>query len=284
MTVEELKMKGLLGWSIAQSNLPYGLVLYILSFLLAGVAGYLLGSVNCSLLISRIGYRDDIRTHGSGNAGMTNVMRTYGKKAAALTLLGDALKAALAVFFGFLCCGTYSAYFAGLLCAVGHAYPIFFGFKGGKGVVVTAAVVLCLNPFLFLLLLIIFIAIVASTKYISLGSIMCMLLYPLLHSSLGEVLGGKFTDTTDIIGIALPGGRDFTVLIAFLNAAFVIWLHRSNIKRLMEGTENKFSFKKSVKRPDAASAEGKRADPTQQNGDVAQIHTDENAPKTKKGK
>ena len=259
MTIEELKMKGLLGYALEQGKLPGGFVLYIVAFLVAGIVGYLLGSVNCGLLISKVTYKDDIRKHGSGNAGMTNVMRTYGKKAAGLTLLGDALKGALSVLFGFLCCGTSSAYFAAFLCVVGHAYPIYFGFKGGKGVVVTAVTVLCLNPLLFLILFTIFVIIVAATKFISLGSVMCMMLYPLLLSSLGEVLG-TVTDTTEILGTAIPGGRNLSVLIAFANAAFVIWLHRSNIKRLMEGTENKFSFKKSVKKPDAQAEAEKDAE------------------------
>lgn len=249
MTVEEMKMKGLLGWALEQSTVPGGLILYFLCFLLAGIAGYLLGSINSSLLISRILYKDDIRKHGSGNAGATNMMRTYGKKAAALTFLGDGAKGALAVLFGFLCCGTNSAYFAALMCTVGHAYPIFFGFHGGKGVAVTAVTLLCLNPLLFLLLLILFVTIVATTKYISLGSIMGMMFYPLLLSSLGQVLNGGSKGS-------------FPVLIAFLNAALVIWLHRENIKRLMAGTENKFSFKKSVKRPDnAASASSSKQQP-----------------------
>lgn len=240
MTIEEMKMKGLLGWALEQSAVPGGLILYFLCFALAGIAGYLLGSINSSLLISRIVYKDDIRKHGSGNAGATNMMRTYGKKAAALTFLGDGAKGALAVLFGFLCCGTNSAYFAALMCTVGHAYPIFFGFRGGKGVVVTAVTLLCLNPLLFLLLLLLFVTIVATTKYISLGSIMGMMFYPLLLSSLGQVLNGGSKGS-------------FPVLIAFLNAALVIWLHRENIKRLMAGTENKFSFKKSVKRPDSTT-------------------------------
>ena len=255
MTLQELKMKGLIGWTLEQGRVEGGMVFFLLAFLLAGIVGYLLGSINCGLLVSSLGYKDDIRKHGSGNAGMTNVMRTYGKKAALITLLGDAAKGALAVAFGFLCCGTYSAYFAAFFCVVGHAYPIYFGFRGGKGVVVTAVTLLCLNPLLFLILFVIFAIIVIGTRYISLGSVMCMLIYPLLLSSLGGVLDSTVTDTTEFLGFAMEGGRNFTVIMAFCNAAFVIWLHRSNIKRLMEGTENKFSFKKSVKPGEAATSE-----------------------------
>ncbi len=249
MTFEQLKQMGLLGYAIQESKSEIGLILFGLCFLLAAIGGYLLGSVNCGLLISRLTYKDDIRNHGSGNAGMTNVMRTYGKKAAALTFLGDGLKAAIAVYFGLFCCGTYGAYLAALLCAVGHAFPIYFGFRGGKGVVVTAVSILCLNPLVFLVLFIMFVAIVAITKFISAGSIMCMLMYPLLLSSLSKITGGSYLDTTSILGEQIEPGRNLTVVIAFLNAVFVIWLHRSNIKRLMEGKENKFSFKKSVPAP-----------------------------------
>ncbi len=264
MTLLELRMKGLLGFAIEKSGSSIGLILFFLCYLLAIVAGYLLGSINCSLLISRFGYKDDVRKHGSGNAGMTNVMRTYGKKAAALTLLGDALKGALAVVFGMLCCGINTAYLAALFCTVGHAYPIFFGFKGGKGVVVTAVTVLCLNPLLFLILFVMFVALVAMTKYISVGSIMCMLMYPLFLSSLE--------------------GGSFHVLVAIANAAFVIFLHRSNITRLREGTENKFSFKKSVPKPTSASKTADDASPEAEESSVLAPSSDEMREKKPKNK
>lgn len=265
MTIEELRIKGLLGWALEKGSVPGGFIFYCVFFLLAGVIGYLLGSINCSLLISKAFYKDDIRKHGSGNAGMTNMMRTYGKKAAALTLLGDALKGALSVFAGFLFCGTYSAYFAALLCTVGHAYPIFFGFKGGKGVVVTAVTVLCLNPLVFAILFLLFVIIVAVSKYISLGSVICMFLYPLLLSKLQGVMGGLVLDTTEILGTAIAPGYNMAVLLACLNAAFVIWLHRSNIKRLYYGEENKFSFKKSVPKTAETKQTGK---PSEANEDA----------------
>ncbi len=271
MSIEELKINGLLGWVLKEYEVSGGLVLYFVFFALAGIAAYLLGSVNFGLLISRINYKDDIRKHGSGNAGMTNMMRTYGKKAAALTLLGDALKGAVAVLFGTLCCGTTCAYFAALCCVIGHAYPIFFGFKGGKGVVVTAVSVLCLDPLLFLILFALFVLIVATTKYISLGSVMCMLVYPLLLSNLQSILHPTVMDTTELIGVQIGAGRNAMVLLAFLNAAFVIWLHRSNIRRLYEGTENKFSFKKSVPK----AAQGSVADGAEPISDADADETDE---------
>lgn len=209
----------------------HGLIFLILGFVLCAVIAYLLGSLNFGLIISKYKFNDDIRTHGSGSAGMTNMMRTYGTAAAGFTLFGDAMKAVIAVFIGYALTGETGAYVAGLFCIVGHSFPIYFKFKGGKGIVVTAAMVLCLNPFVFLILLLMFVLIVAFTKYISLGSVMCMMVFPLiLH---------RMSADPDAIKL----------LVSILISLLVIFLHRENIKRLWSGTENKFSFKKSVKPP-----------------------------------
>ncbi len=202
---------------------------WILGFFLAAGMSYLLGSLNFGLIISKYKYHEDIRIHGSGNAGMTNMLRTYGKAAAFFTLLGDAAKTVLSVLVvGRLCCGIWGGYVAGLFCIIGHVYPLYFGFRGGKGVITTAVMVLCLNPLVALIDLLIFAIVVLSTKYISLGSIICMMVYPLLQSRLV--------------------GNDMRVIIAILIAAFVIFLHRGNIKRLREGTENKLQFHKKSKK------------------------------------
>ncbi len=206
------------------------LAVWIVGALLCAVTAYLLGSLNFAIIISGRQYKQDIRNYGSKNAGMTNMMRTYGKKAAALTLLGDALKAVFAGLIGYALLGQLGAYIAGCACVIGHMFPVFYKFRGGKGVVTTAASVLMCNPFVFLILLICFIAIVAGTRYISLGSVMCMLVYPFLLSAI---------DTW------LLGGCPY-VLFALLTSVLVIFKHRENIKRLREGKENKFSFKKSV--------------------------------------
>lgn len=198
----------------------------MIGFALCAVCGYLLGSLNFGVIISKYKYHEDVRSKGSGNAGTTNMMRTYGKSAAVFTLVGDMSKAVVAVMLGTLFNGNMGAYLAALLCVVGHAYPVFFKFKGGKGVAVTAAALLCLNPIVFAILLLIFVIVVAFTKYVSLASIMCMLVYPLI---LYRMSGSQLD--------AIP------MVCAILNSALVIFLHRSNIKRLMEGTENKFSFK-----------------------------------------
>lgn len=221
-------------------NIFDGVPLLIVGSLICIVSSYLLGSINFAIIISGKQYKQDIRQHGSGNAGMTNMMRTYGKGAAALTLLGDALKAVAAGLLGYACLGLFGAHLSGLFCVIGHMFPIFYKFKGGKGVVTTAASILMCNPYVFLVLITLFIVMVAIWRYISLASVMCVLLYPV-------VLNGM---DTIILGYTNPYGL-FTVAITVL----VVFKHKDNIKRLMNGTESKFSFKKSVKKEDIDNSE-----------------------------
>ncbi|MBO5416914.1 MAG: glycerol-3-phosphate 1-O-acyltransferase PlsY [Clostridia bacterium] len=211
------------------------IALILIATLICIAAPYLLGSMNFAIIISKTRYKSDIRNHGSGNAGATNMMRTFGKSAAGLTFLGDALKAFASGLIGYIALGQYGAYIAGLFCILGHMFPIYYKFKGGKGVVTAAISVLMCNPIVFLVLLVLFVVIVAFTKYISLASIMCMLLYPVILDRVEKLMG---------VG---PGAY---VIIAIVNAALVIFMHRENIKRLWQGKESKFSFKKSVKPAD----------------------------------
>ena len=208
-------------------------VLTVIGVLICIIAPYLLGSMNFAIMISKAKYGSDIRNHGSGNAGMTNMMRTYGKSAAALTLTGDALKAILSGVIGYACIGMYGAYIAGMFCILGHMFPVYYKFKGGKGVVTAYASILMCDPVVFLVLLLIFIIIVAFTRYISLGSVMCMLIYPVILDRMHKIFNGATGPY---------------VIIAIINAALIIFMHRENIKRLLKGKENKFSFKKSEKK------------------------------------
>lgn len=230
MSREEIMYKGFLGYFVERNQ--WNVSLWLIGFVVCAALAYLLGSLNFALIISKYRFGGDVRESGSSNAGATNMMRTYGKTAAIFTFLGDASKAALAALIGTLINGQWGAAVAGFFCILGHVYPCFFGFKGGKGVVVAAITVLCMNPPVFAVLLIIFIIIVASTKYISLGSIMCMLMYPVLLYNMG-------------------GAKDIRAVFAIATSLLIIWLHRDNMARLREGKENKFSFKKSVK-PDKA--------------------------------
>ena len=220
------------GSGLAESSAPY-IAIMALALICCSVIPYLLGSINFSLIISRKQYNQDIRDFGSGNAGMTNMMRTYGKKAAGLTLLGDALKAVVACLVGYAALGQNGAYFAGLFCIIGHMFPVFYKFRGGKGVVTTAITVLMCNPFVFVILISLFVAIVLISKYISLGSVMCVLIYPLILNRMDKLAFGVETMPYHAIAVFI--------------SVLVIVKHWSNIKRLMNGTESKFSFKKSVK-------------------------------------
>lgn len=206
------------------------LPLYIIAFAWV-IASYFIGSINCSVLISRLAFHDDIRKYGSKNAGTTNMNRTYGTKIAVLTLLGDMLKGIVAVLPAIIFLGHNVAYLCAFICIVGHCFPIYFGFKGGKGVATAAAVVLVLDPPSFLLLLIVFVTLVVTTRYISLGSIMIALLFPVVLNSLTQLFtGGVPTALMSISSVAL--------------AALLVLRHRGNIKKLLDRTESKFSFRK----------------------------------------
>lgn len=235
MTLNNIRQNGLIPMLIANGSSGSPLWLIVLLCLVGGVAAYFLGSMNFAVIISKYKFHDDIRRYGSGNGGMTNMLRTYGKAAAGFTLLGDAAKAAVSVLIGTLLAGEAGAFIAGLCCVIGHSFPIYYGFKGGKGIVVSAVTILCLDPLTFLVLFLIFVIIVASTKYLSLGSIIGMLLYPLFLNRLYPYTHGGNSEGA------------VAAIVSILNAAFVIWLHRENIKRLMKGKENKFSLKKKDK-------------------------------------
>ena len=212
--------------------------LVILGVAVSIIIPYLLGSFNFAIIISARKYNEDIRTYGSKNAGMTNMMRTYGKKAAGLTLIGDALKAVVACVVEYLMLGYFGCYIAGLFCVIGHMFPAFYGFKGGKGVVTGAMAVLMGDPITFAIVLLIFIIIVAFTKYISLGSIMSVLLYPIILDRVYKGLHNSICPFTV-----------FAILLTIL----IVAKHHENIERLMQGKENKFSFKKSAPAPSEAT-------------------------------
>ena len=243
MTFFALKKMGLLPllfWGIKDeagvfTGLDMPIYMIALLCFIGAIAAYLLGGLNFAIIISKYKFKDDIRRFGSGNAGMTNMLRTYGKAAAAFTLLGDMAKAAVSVFLGTMLAGEIGAYIAGFFCVLGHAFPCYYGFRGGKGIVVTATMLLCLEPLIFLILFAIFVLLVMSTKYLSLGSIIGMLIYPVLLNRMYGFLNNGAPEG------AVPA------IVSVLNAVLVVWLHRENIKRLWEGKENKFSLKKKDK-------------------------------------
>ena len=215
-------------------------LVYLISAIAVIAVSYLLGSVNSAIIISKTFYNDDIRNHGSGNAGLTNVNRTYGLKAAGLTLLGDMLKSLLSVLFAALLFGFHYidgisisefCYVAGLFAVLGHVFPIYYGFKGGKGVLSTATIALVLAPIPFVILFALFVAIVAISKYVSLGSVCVATLFPVIVNGYIKVfLGG------------MPNG--ILSLSTIILAILVVWCHRENLKRISDRTERKLSFKK----------------------------------------
>ena len=237
---------GLMG--IIKTKEAWQISLVYIGFVMLVILGaYLLGSINSSIIISKIIYRDDIRKHGSGNAGMTNMLRTYGKGAAGLTLIGDMLKTALAIllaaiFFGFnyvggLSIGDGFCYVAGLFAVIGHIFPVYYGFKGGKGVLATATMALILTPIPFLILLLLFVIIVWISKYVSLGSVTVAILYPI-------ALHGYFTLRFPEAEKTLPGLVAFSAIAL---AIIIVWCHRGNLQRISNRTERKISFKKKPK-------------------------------------
>ena len=141
-------------------------------------AAYLLGSLSFSIIVTRLLYHKDIRTFGSGNAGMTNVLRTFGKGAAALTIVGDIGKGILAVLLAKWAFGAftaadpiYGAYIAAFCAVLGHVYPVYFGFKGGKAVSVATGTIIAIKPVLILPLLAVFFIVFLCSKMVSLASI-----------------------------------------------------------------------------------------------------------------
>lgn len=205
---------------------------YVAVIIALSVIGYLMGSLNFAVIISKVKFGEDVRTKGSGNAGATNMSRTYGKAAGIFTLLGDILKTVVPVLVAKMLVGEVYGYLVGLCCALGHAFPCYYKFKGGKCVAVTAAIALVMEPLVFLFLLLIFAGTVICTKYVSLGSIFSALMYPVL---LHNVISARY------------GHGHIGIVFALINCLLVVFLHRTNIARLRDGKENKFSFKKKEK-------------------------------------
>ena len=212
--------------------------LKILSFVLAGGIAYLLGSVNMAIIITRLIKKEDIRDYGSGNAGMTNVLRTVGKGAAIFCLIGDFAKGAIAVIVGNLIVNNITeythigGYIAAACVVLGHMFPIYYGFKGGKGILATAGALLMLDWLALVILLLVFIAVVALTRTVSIGSIIAAGGYPVVVF----ILGVMQTTTSRPLWAE-------TILAACIGG-LVVFMHRNNIKRLIAGEESKLGKKK----------------------------------------
>lgn len=212
-----------------------------MEYIIIAIIAYLIGSINFSILISKKKAGYDIRQKGSGNAGTTNMLRNLGKKYAAITLICDVLKGVvaigIAIIVGNILGDTNKALLvqiAGVAVVIGHTFPIFFGFKGGKGVATSLGILLMTNWQLGLICLVFALVLMALTRVVSMGSIAAAILYPVLTLFVG---GGHYIVESSGLG---NGYFIYSVILALI----VIFNHRENIKRILSGTENKISFNK----------------------------------------
>lgn len=197
-----------------------------LLYICAGILAYLLGSVSFGILTSRWMHGPDLRTVGSKNTGASNVQRTMGWKAGIFTFLGDSLKAVLACWLGQLIVGNHAgALFCGVCVVIGHNWPVFYHFKGGKGVASSCGVLVFCFPLPALISIALGVGVIALTKYISLGSMTILTTYAL------------------IVSVFYSSGNILVILWAWLLAAMCIIRHHANISRLIHGTENKLGQK-----------------------------------------
>lgn len=207
------------------------------AYIIVAIVAYLLGSISFSVIVSKKLAGFDVREKGSGNAGATNVLRSVGTKGAILTLLGDALKGVVAILFAILVGAIAKnsdkallVQIAGILVVIGHTFPIFFEFKGGKGVATALGVLLMTNWKIGLICLVFALVLMALTRMVSMGSVGAAILFPVLtlfiHSNYTVSEGSSY------------------FIYSIILAAIVAFNHRSNIQRILNGTENKLSFKK----------------------------------------
>lgn len=211
------------------------------TYIIIAIIAYAIGSINFSVLISRKMAGFDVREKGSGNAGTTNMLRSVGKKAAAITLLCDVLKGVVAIGIALIVGSIVKnvdkavlVQIAGILVVVGHTFPIFFEFKGGKGVATSLGVIMMINWKIGLICLVFALAIMAFSRMVSMGSVGAAILFPVLT---------LFINTNFIVEASGMKYFIFSVILA----AIVIFNHRANIKRIANGTENKLSFKNANK-------------------------------------
>lgn len=199
-----------------------------LRYLLIALLGYLLGNISVGILIARLYGIMDIRKVGSGNAGTTNVLRNLGWIPSVMTLVGDCLKGLIAALIGKWIAGDVGLAIGGSFAVIGHDYPVFFHFKGGKGIATNLGMIFAVNPLMAVALLIAVLAVVAVTRYMSLGSIMACFLYPAL------------------VCIMMHGHTHFAayIIAALFNGALAFYRHWPNVLRLKRRQENRLDFKK----------------------------------------
>ena len=204
---------------------------------ITAIIAYLIGSVNFSVILSKKMAGFDVREKGSGNAGTTNMLRSVGKKAAALTLICDILKGIVAILIAMFIGWAFQVenqsllvQIAGIAVVIGHTFPIFFGFKGGKGVATSLGILIMSNWQIGLICLVFGVILIVLTRMVSLGSCAAAVLFPVLTLFITE-------------NYIVTQGSCYLIYSIIL-AVIVLFNHRSNIKRILAGKENKISFKK----------------------------------------
>lgn len=202
--------------------------------LIVAIIAYLIGSINFSVILSKKMAGFDVREKGSGNAGTTNMLRTVGKKAAAITLICDILKGVVAILIAILIGkiveesnSALLVQIAGVAVILGHTFPIFFKFKGGKGVATSLGVLIMSNWQIGLICLVFALVLMILTQMVSVGSIAAAILYPVLTLFIPQ-------------NYIVPGNY---LIYSIILAVLIVFNHRENVKRLLNGTENKISFK-----------------------------------------
>ncbi len=206
------------------------------AYIIVGIIAYALGSISFSVIFSKKFAGIDVREKGSGNAGTTNVLRTVGKKVAALTLVCDILKGVVAILIGVIVAkiiknidGALIVQIAAIAVVIGHTFPIFFGFKGGKGVATSLGIIIVINWQIGLICFVFGLTIMILTRMVSAGSVLSAVLFPILTLFIGKdyfIIQGSY------------------FIFSIIMAVIVMFNHRENIKRILSGTENKLSFKK----------------------------------------
>ena len=209
------------------------------AYIIVAIVAYLLGSISFSVIISKKMAGFDVREKGSGNAGSTNVLRTVGKKAAIITLICDVLKGVIAILIAFLVGKMVSGLdnalliqLAGVFVILGHTFPVFFRFRGGKGVATALGVLLMTNWQVGLICLVFALILIALTRMVSVGSIAAAILFPVLVIFIGQ-------------NYIVPVNNWSYLIFSIIVAVLVLFNHRENLKRIFTGKENKISFKKS---------------------------------------
>ena len=201
------------------------------------IIAYLIGSINFSVIFSKKFAGFDVREKGSGNAGTTNMLRSVGKKAAAITLICDILKGVVAILIAIFLGNLFNAQnrailvqIAGIAVVVGHTFPVFFGFKGGKGVATSLGILIMSNWEIGLICLAVGVTLIAITKMVSVGSCSAAILFAVLTYFIKD-------------NYIVSEGNGYLAYSIIL-AVFILFNHRSNIVRILQGKENKISFKK----------------------------------------